>query len=219
MIFVQDLYKLTQEQNIFIAKRNIVDYIWKSANLEGIAVTYPDTQVIFDGYSVQGYKIEEITAINNLKKAWQFILNDIDLELNLAYICKINGIVGEGIFYNSGMIRSTPVKIGGTTWQPTIPFESQIKEELDKVSGESNTERAINMMLYLMRKQIFLDGNKRTAMLIANKIMIENGCGIISIPIDKQPEFYKLLIKYYETSNKEEIKEYIYNYCIDGMTF
>lgn len=219
MILVQDLYKLTQEQNIFIAKRNIVDYIWKSANLEGIAVTYPDTQVIFDGYSVQGYKIEEITAINNLKKAWQFILNDIDLELNLAYICKINGIVGEGIFYNSGMIRSTPVKIGGTTWQPTIPFESQIKEELDKVSGESNTERAINMMLYLMRKQIFLDGNKRTAMLIANKIMIENGCGIISIPIDKQPEFYKLLIKYYETSNKEEIKEYIYNYCIDGMTF
>lgn len=38
---MQDLYKLTKEQNIFIVKRNIVDYIWKSANLEGIAVTYP----------------------------------------------------------------------------------------------------------------------------------------------------------------------------------
>ena len=216
---MQDLYKLTKEQNIFIAKRNIVDYIWKSANLEGITVTYPDTQVIFDGYSVQGYKVEEITAINNLKKAWQFLLNDIDLELNLAYICQINKIIGEGIFYNPGIIRSTPVNIGGTTWQPPIPFESQIKEELDRVAGESNTERAINMMLYLMRKQIFLDGNKRTAMLIANKIMIENGCGIISIPIDKQPEFYKLLIKYYETNNNEEIKKYIYDYCIDGMKF
>ena len=216
---MQDLYKLTKEQNIFIAKRNIVDYIWKSANLENIAVTYPDTQVIFDGYSVQGYKVEEITAINNLKKAWQFLLNDIDLELNLAYICQINKIIGEGIFYNPGIIRSTPVNIGGTTWQPPIPFESQIKEELDRVAGESNTERAINMMLYLMRKQIFLDGNKRTAMLIANKIMIENGCGIISIPINKQPEFYKLLIKYYETNNNEEIKKYIYDYCIDGMKF
>ncbi len=216
---MQDLYKLTKEQNIFIAKRNIVDYIWKSANLEGITVTYPDTQVIFDGYSVQGYKVEEITAINNLKKAWQFLLNDIDLELNLAYICQINKIIGEGIFYNPGIIRSTPVNIGGTTWQPPIPFESQIKEELDRVAGESNTERAINMMLYLMRKQIFLDGNKRTAMLIANKIMIENGCGIISIPINKQPEFYKLLIKYYETNNIEEIKKYIYDYCIDGMKF
>ena len=216
---MQDLYKLTKEQNIFIAKRNIVDYIWKSANLEGITVTYPDTQVIFDGYSVQGYKVEEITAINNLKKAWQFLLNDIDLELNLAYICQINKIIGEGIFYNPGIIRSTPVNIGGTTWQPPIPFESQIKEELDRVAGESNTERAINMMLYLMRKQIFLDGNKRTAMLIANKIMIENGCRIISIPINKQPEFYKLLIKYYETNNNEEIKKYIYDYCIDGMKF
>ena len=216
---MQDLYKLTKEQNIFIAKRNIVDYIWKSANLENIAVTYPDTQVIFDGYSVQGYKVEEITAINNLKKAWQFLLNDIDLELNLAYIFQINKIIGEGIFYNPGIIRSTPVNIGGTTWQPPIPFESQIKEELDRVSGESNTERAINMMLYLMRKQIFLDGNKRTAMLIANKIMIENGCGIISIPINKQPEFYKLLIKYYETNNKEDIAQYIYDYCIDGMKF
>ena len=216
---VQDLYKLTKEQNIFVAKRNIVDYIWKSANLEGIAITYPDTQVIFDGYSIQGYKIEEITAINNLKKAWKFVLNDIALELNLAYICQINKIIGEGIFYNPGIIRSTPVSIGGTSWQPPIPFESQVKEELDKVSGESNTERAINMMLYLMRKQIFLDGNKRTAMLIANKIMIENGCGIISIPIDKQPEFYKLLIKYYETNNNVEIKKYIYEYCIDGMNF
>ena len=186
---MQDLYKLTKEQNIFIAKRNIVDYIWKSANLEGITVTYPDTQVIFDGYSVQGYKVEEITAINNLKKAWQFLLNDIDLELNLAYICQINKIIGEGIFYNPGIIRSTPVNIGGTTWQPPIPFESQIKEELDRVAGESNTERAINMMLYLMRKQIFLDGNKRTAMLIANKIMIENGCGIISNTNNKQHEF------------------------------
>lgn len=214
---MQDLYKLTKEQNIFVAKRNIVDYIWKSANLEGIAVTYPDTQVIFDGYSVQGYKIEEITAINNLKKAWQFLLDNIDLELNLAYICKINEIIGKGIFYNPGIIRSTPVNIGGTTWQPAIPFESQIKEELARVSGESNTEIAINMLLYLMRKQIFLDGNKRTAMLIANKMMIENGCGIISIPIDKQPEFYKLLIKYYETNNNEEIKKYIYDYCIDGM--
>ena len=216
---MQDLYKLTKEQNIFIAKRNIVDYIWKSANLENIAVTYPDTQVIFEGYSVEGYKVEEITAINNLKRAWKFLLNDIDLDLNLAYICQINKIVGEGVFLNPGIIRSTPVQIGGTTWQPTVPIESQVKEELEEITGESYTEKALNMMLYLMRRQLFLDGNKRTAMLIANKIMIENGCGIISIPIDKQKEFFELLIEYYETNNNEKIKNYLYKYCIDGMTF
>ena len=203
---MQDLYKLTKEQNIFIAKRNIVDYIWKSANLENIAVTYPETQVIFEGYSVEGYKVEEITAINNLKRAWKFLLNDIDLDLSLAYICQINKIVGEGVFLNSGIIQKNSI-------------ESQVKEELEEITGESYTEKALNMMLYLMRRQLFLDGNKRTAMLIANKIMIENGCGIISIPIDKQKEFFELLIEYYETNNNEKIKNYLYKYCIDGMTF
>lgn len=214
---MEDKYKLSVEKNIFIAKRNIVDYIWKSANLEGIAVTYPDTQTIYDGYTVSGLKLEEINAINNLKRAWQFILNDINLDLNFAYICEINKLVGENVFYNPGIIRTTPVNIGGTSWKPDFPIESQIKEEIDNINYTSNTEKAINYMLYLMRKQIFIDGNKRTAMLIANKIMIQNGCGIVSIPIDKQNEFYTLLIEYYETNDKSKIAKFIYDYAIDGM--
>ena len=46
---MENKFNLTREQNIFVAKRNIVDYIWKSANLEGIGVTYPETQAIYDG--------------------------------------------------------------------------------------------------------------------------------------------------------------------------
>lgn len=216
---MEDKYHLTKEQNIFVAKRNIVDYIWKSANLEGIAITYPDTQTIYDGFSVSGKSIEEINAINNLKKAWQFILGDIDLELNFAYICKINKLVGDNVFYNPGVIRTTPVNIGGTSWKPNFPIESKIKEELEELlnSNVSKTELAINIMLWIMRSQMFIDGNKRTAMLVANKIMIENGCGIISIPIEKQSEFYKLLIEYYETNDKEKIVKFIYDYAIDGM--
>ncbi len=213
-------YNLTAEQNIFVAKRNIVDYIWKSANLEGIAVTYPDTQTIYDGFSVSGYKLEEINAINNLKKAWQFILNDIDITLNFAYICKINELVGENVFYNPGVIRTTLVNIGGTSWKPDFPLETKIKEELEELLSNneiSKTEQAINVMLWVMRRQMFIDGNKRTAMLIANKIMIENGCGIISIPIEKQNEFYKLLITYYETNDSSVISKFIYDNAIDGI--
>ncbi len=54
------------------------------------------------------------------------------------------------------------------------------------------------LMLYLMRKQIFLDGNKRTAMLIANHIMIRNGRGVVTIPLRKQEEFKSKLINFYE---------------------
>lgn len=217
---MENKYNLTAEQNIFVAKRNIVDYIWKSANLEGIIITYSDTQTIYDGFSVSGYKLEEINAINNLKKAWQFILNDIGIALNFAYICKINELVGENVFYNPGVIRTTPVNIGGTGWKPDFPIETKIKEELEELLSNneiSKTEQAINVMLWVMRRQMFIDGNKRTAMLIANKIMIENGCGIISIPIEKQNEFYKLLITYYETNDSSIISKFIYDNAIDGI--
>ena len=62
---MKDKYNLTREQNVFIVKRNIVDYIWKSANLEGIAVTYPETQSLYDGGIVNGLTVNEVIAINN----------------------------------------------------------------------------------------------------------------------------------------------------------
>ena len=73
------------------------------------------------------------------------------------------------------------------------------------------------MMLYLMRSQIFGAGNKRTSMLSANQIMISNGVGIISIPIELQRDFSKMLVEFYETNKMDDIKEFIYHSCIDGI--
>lgn len=81
-------YHMTQKENIFLAKRNIVDYIWKSANLEGIGVTYPDTQAIYNGMSVSGYTIEDINAVNDLKYAWHFLLENINEEINVDLLRK-----------------------------------------------------------------------------------------------------------------------------------
>ncbi len=64
---------------------------------------------------------------------------------------------------------------------------------------------------------MFLDGNKRVANLVANKEMIKNGQGIISIPIEKIGEYFTKLINYYETNDMEELKLWIYNNCIDGI--
>lgn len=72
-------------------------------------------------------------------------------------------------------------------------------------------------MLYGMRSQLFWDGNKRTSTIVANKIMIENGKGIIKIPDSKLVEFNILLSDFYSTNNMEKIKQFIYEYCIDGI--
>lgn len=219
---MKDKFNLTREENVFIAKRNIVDYIWKSANLEGIGVTYPETQAIYDNGIVNGLKVDDIIAINNLKYAWNFILENEDINYDYNVLCYIHKLVADKLVPSTvlGKIRTTPVNIGGTTWKPTFPIESKIKEELEEILNgeyESKTELAIVCMLYVMRKQMFIDGNKRVAMLFANKIMIDNGCGIISISQELQSLFYEKLIKYYETGEMDELKKWIYDNCIDGM--
>ena len=215
-------FNLTREQNVFIAKRNIVDYIWKSANLEGIAVTYSETQAIYDGGIVNGLTVDNIIAINNLKYAWEFILENKEIEYDYKTICYIHRLVVDKLVLEQdlGRIRTTPVNIGGTKWQPQFPIESQIKEELNSLLNQENkskTEIAIEVMLFIMRRQMFIDGNKRVAMLFANRIMIDNGCGIISIKQENQTMFYDKLIKYYETGDMKDLKQWIYETSIDGM--
>lgn len=218
---MESKYNMTQKENIFLAKRNIVDYIWKSANLEGIGVTYPDTQAIYNGMAVSGYTIEDINAINDLKHAWQFLLDNINEALNLALVKKVHMILGKYTIINAGTFRRDEVRIGGTDWIPELPDEKKAESELGNIL-ESKTvpiSKALDLTLYLMRAQLFYDGNKRIAMLIGNKLMIENGQGIISVAQKDIKDFYKLLVSYYETGDQSDIKQFLYDHCIDGMMF
>ena len=219
---MKNKFNLTREQNVFVAKRNIVDYIWKSANLEGIGVTYPETQAIYDGGIVNGLTVDNIIAINNLKYAWQFILENDGIDYDFKALCQIHKLTCDKLVLdnNLGKLRTTPVNIGGTSWKLQFPIESQIKEELNELLNQetkTKTEIAIEVMLWIMRRQMFIDGNKRVAMLFANKIMIDNGCGIITIAQENQPIFFEKLIKYYETNDNKDLKEWLYKTSIDGI--
>ncbi len=114
---MENKYNLTREQNIFIAKRNIVDYIWKSANLEGIGVTYPETQAIYDGGVVNGLTVDKIIAINNLKYAWQFILENENFNCDFKALCHLHKLTCDKLILeqNLGVLRTAPVNIGGTS--------------------------------------------------------------------------------------------------------
>ena len=217
---MKEKYNMTKEQNIFFAKRNIVDSIWRSSHIEGIDVTYPETQKLYDGGNVARLRLDEIQTINNLKHAWLFVLNSINAENDLNMLKSINSLIGSNLVDRAGKIRVYEVRIGGTNWRPEIPNEEKVKENLEKYNKIENiTDRAITIMCYLMRTQFFSDGNKRTAMLFANKIMIQNGKGIISIPIEYDDYFAQELTNYYETNNMETLKQFIYDKCIDGIEY
>ena len=219
---MENKFNLTREQNVFVAKRNIVDYIWKSANLEGIGVTYPETQAIYDGGIVNGLTVDKIIAINNLKYAWEFILENEGIDYDFKVLCHLHKLTCDKLVLdqNLGILRNTPVSIGGTSWKPDFPIESQIKEELERLLNQpekTKTEIAIEIMLWIMRRQMFIDGNKSVGMLFANKIMIDNGCGIITISQENQPTFFEKLIKFYESGENTNLKQWIYETSIDGI--
>lgn len=209
---------MSVEANITYAKRNIVDLIYKAAKVEGIGVTFPETVELFEGRAVKGLQVDDIVKVNNLKHAWQFIFDTIDYPCDMRYIKQINQLVQAGLDQFSGMIRTVDVSIGGTSWKPDIPHEDTEKENINKLLKiENPTERAINLMTYLMRAQLFYDGNKRTAQLAANQIMIQNGCGIIAIPVEDNIEFFEKLIKFYETNDNKELHDFLFDKCIDGF--
>ena len=221
---MENKFNLTREQNVFVAKRNIVDYIWKSANLEGIRVTYSETQAIYDGGIVNGLTVDKIIAINNLKYVWQFILENEEIDYDFKALSHLHKLTCDKLVLDQdlGRLRTTPVNIGGTNWKPQFPIESQIEEELERLLNQQDktkTEIAIEIMLWVMRRQMFIDGNKRVGMLFANKIMIDNGCGIITISQENQPTFFEKLIKFYESGDNTDLKQWIYETSIDGIDF
>lgn len=214
-----DRFHMTQDDNVLFAKRNIVDSIYKEARLEGIGVTFPDTYELFNGRAVAGLSIDDTIKVNNLKHAWEFIFDTLDYPIDLRYIRQINSEIGKGVVFNEGLLRDADVNIGGTTWKPEIPNENRICQFLNAVTNNTDlsvTDKAIEVMLYVMRSQMFFDGNKRTAQLLANKIMIEGGAGIISVPVEINHEFVEKLISYYESNDNRELTAFVYNNCIEG---
>lgn len=205
------------KQNIDFAKRHLVDTIYKQAILEGVATTFADTESIIEGGKVSNMTSEDILKIVNLKHAWEFILNKnvILSDTNFALLCEINKMVEEGFYYSAGKIRNVPVTIGGTKWKPDLPIESVIKEELKEIFDRriDDIDRAIELLLYIMKKQVFIDGNKRTSVIYSNHYLISKGKGIIVIPAELTEEFKDLLILYYEGKDENKIKKFIKEKC------
>lgn len=102
---MQDKYNLTTEQNIFLAKRNLVDNIYANARMEGLNITFPQTKTILDGVNVPNLKVDEIQCILNLRDAWKYIINNIDKEFDINFICKINELVARNESISWGTIR------------------------------------------------------------------------------------------------------------------
>lgn len=217
---MQDKYAMTQQQNIEIAKRTLVDAIYKSANLEGIAVTYAQTIDILNNVNVASLKPSEISKVFCLRDAWHYTLDHINDDMNLGFLEELHALIARAdLSYSElGRIRTEDVLISGTMWRPELPDIEKLHKELVAVMSMScTTDKALTLMLWIMRRQVFKDGNKRVATLAANKVLIENGCGIVSVPVELDGTFKQMLVDFYESNDSTAIKNFLYDKCMDGL--
>ena len=199
---------------IEMAKRLLVDSIWKSANLEGLGTTFPKTEAILANAPTET-KSEEVLFVINMRSAWQFLLDNLNSPNNMMLLREYNKVVGELLFRNNGEIRTFPVQIGGTSWEPELPNSAAIIADLQEIDSIDDIElKALKFFCFVARTQMFIDGNKRVAQLIANKILIENDIGIFQIPIEKLEQFKILLIGFYETADDTAIIDFMKESCI-----
>lgn len=210
---------MTIKDNKFFLESKLVDVIYRSANLEGIAVTFADTYAFMNNVNTGKISVDNMFKLKGLKDAWVYVMESLDAKLNIDYIKKIHFEVckGQNIF-PLGDFRDRGVGITGTSWRPKLPSECNYDLELQELLKiENPLDRCLSLFCWIQRSQMFLDGNKRVANLVANKEMIRNGQGIISVPVEKIAEYLGYLINYYETNDMTTLKNWLYENAVDGI--
>lgn len=204
-------------ENLDFARANMKSNIYDQAVLEGVATSFPQTEDIIENGIVYGVSATDVQKILNLKHAWEFILDSDVIQSKSDYyiLCHIAKLVNEGFFHDGGRIRGVPVTIGGTSYVPPLPMETVVIETINDIlsQNQDTVDTAIALCLYCMKAQIFLDGNKRAAVIFANHYLIAHGMGFLVIPEKEVPAFKKLLISFYEGNPTEEINEFMKERC------
>ena len=204
-------------QNLDFARTNLKANIYDQAVLEGVATSFPQTEEIIENGKVNGMTASDVQKILNLKHAWEFILDQDVIQAKSDYylLCHIARLVNEGFFADGGRIRGVPVTIGSSSYIPPIPLEFEVREKIESIlqSDMEDIDKAICLCLYTMKTQVFIDGNKRAAVIFANHFLIARGQGFLVIPEAHVSEFKKLLAAYYEGEDAGIITAFLKENC------
>ena len=208
---------MTREESVFMAHKLFAELVFNAAYLERVNVSFPQVQAILDGAIVNNVPVSDIETVLNLKDAWRFALKTLDIPLTLDYLCRMNEQVSRNKSPAWGTLRDGAVNISGTTYIPPIPRQEAAQKELERITTILGAqERALEAFCYLTRAQLFWDGNKRVATIVASKIMIEAGAGVLTIGKASALDFNDALLHYYDIADSGPLKQCLMG-CIKTM--
>lgn len=190
-----------------------IDLSWKSSQIEGNTYSLLETErLLRESKTAEGKTKEEAIMLLNHKDALRFILDNPDYLqlLSLSHIEDIHALLTKDLSVDKG-IRHRRVGITGTNYHP-LDNEFQIREAIhdtcELINGKDNVfEKALLTLVLLSYIQAFSDGNKRTARITSNAILIANGYCPLSFRTVDSVDYKKAMLIFYEQNNLFAFKQ------------
>ena len=216
--------------------QNKLDLVRRTMVFEGIIFSKSQTQEILSNEYVPSLDYQLVCGVRNVNRAWNWVCSP--KEYGVRVLEELHSIVSEDVIrvpWLEGMFRDETmgVKISSSSYVPPLTTRMEAFNEFDKkltfvlneLKGyqpvESKVRVCLEFLIFLMKRQYFIDANKRTAYLFVNSLLRDFGTGkILLLPDLKNYEnFNKLLKKYYEGSHAEGIKliNYLNRYYIKDI--
>ena len=211
--FRQHISELTDNEYRKEMERLGIDLSWKSSQIEGNTYTLLETErLLRESKTAEGKTKEEAVMLLNHKDALSFILDNPDYlqELTVSHIEDIHQLLTKDLSIDKGLRRHR-VGITGTNYHP-LDNEFQIREAMRDACKLINSkynifEKALLTLLLLSYIQPFLDGNKRTARITSNAILIANDYCPLSFRSIDSIDYKKAMLIFYEQNNLYAFKQ------------
>ena len=211
--FRQHVSELTDNEYRKEMERLGIDLSWKSSQIEGNTYTLLETErLLRESKTAEGKTREEAVMLLNHKDALSFVLDNPDYlkELTVSHIEDIHQLLTKDLSIDKGLRRHR-VGITGTNYHP-LDNEFQIREAMrdacELINSKSNIfEKALLTLILLSYIQPFSDGNKRTARITSNAILIANNYCPLSFRSVDSIDYKKAMLIFYEQNNLYAFKQ------------
>lgn len=194
-------------------ERLAIDLSWKSSQIEGNTYSLLETEKLLkDKQTAAGKTMEEAIMLLNHKEALDFVINHPDylFPLSVSSIEDIHGMLVKDLAVERNL-RKRRIGISGTNYRP-LDNEFQISEALQKAcvvinSRDSAFEKALLALVLISYIQPFMDGNKRTARIVSNALLMHAKHCPLSFRTVDSIDYKKAMLLFYEQNNISKIKE------------
>jgi Fic family protein len=203
-------------------ERFVIEFAWKSSKIEGNTYTLLDTEMLLrDGIAAEGKSKFETMMIINHKEAYMFAADSArdDVKIDVAYVEHVHHLLTQGLGVDQG-VRNRVVGISGSVYRP-LSVQQQLREQLGVLMDvigtiESTYAKALLAVLGLSYLQPFEDGNKRTARLLANSLLLRAHCAPLSYRSVSEKDYKEATLIFYEQNSIVPFKQlfidqYIYS--------